>query len=84
MKRTFKNILLTIVAILMLVIIVVGCYLEYVIFQYYRIEDKRVLEIVDKNHNALDISKELSISTYNIGFGAYDQSYSFFIYERWY
>jgi endonuclease/exonuclease/phosphatase family metal-dependent hydrolase/uncharacterized protein YxeA len=80
-KRTLKNILLSIVALLMVVIIVVGCYLEYVIFQYYRIEDNKVLEIVDRNDNLLDINNSYTISTYNIGFGAYEQDYSFFMDE---
>ena len=81
MKRIIKNVTLSLIAILMVVIIVVGCYLEYVILQYYRIDDNINLEIIDRNQNSLDLSREYKISTYNIGFGAYNQEYSFFMDE---
>ena len=68
-------------ALLMIIIIVVGCYLEYVIFQYYRIEDNKQLQVIDKNNNELDINDTFTIATYNIGFGAYSQDYSFFMDE---
>jgi len=80
-NKVLKNILLWFTAILMVLIIIVGCYLEYVIFQYYRIEDEMELEITDGNANILDKNRVYSISTYNIGFGAYDQDYSFFMDE---
>ncbi len=80
-KKLLKNIGLGFIALLMIIIIVVGCYLEYVILQYYRIEDKKNLEIVDRNENILDMNKSYTISTYNIGFGAYEQEYSFFMDE---
>ena len=79
MNKVLKRILLSVVALLMVVILVVGGYLEYVILQYYRIEDKATLEVVDHNENVLDIDKNYTISTYNIGFGAYEQEYSFFM-----
>lgn len=80
-KKVFKNIALSIIALLMVIIIIVGCYLEYVIIQYYRIEDKKNLDVVDNSSLSLNLQDTYTISTYNIGFGAYEQSYSFFMDE---
>lgn len=80
-SKVFSHIWRSLVALLMVLIIVVGCYLEYVILQYYRIEDEKILTIEDRNSNVLDLNETYSIATYNIGFGAYDQSYSFFMDE---
>lgn len=80
-KSVLGHVIRSLLAIIMIIIIIVGCYLEYVIFQYYRIEDKQELAIVDRNSNSLDMSKTYSISTYNIGFGAYNHDYSFFMDE---
>ena len=80
-KKVWGHIIRSALALLMIVIIVVGCYLEYVVCQYYRIEDKQALHIEDRSSLGLDISKTYTISTYNIGFGAYEQDYSFFMDE---
>lgn len=80
-KRILKNIGLGFIAFLMVIIIVVGCYLEYVIFQYYRIDDEIQLDIIDNSDGVLDLNKTYTVSTYNIGFGAYDHEYSFFMDE---
>ena len=61
-NKVFKNILLWFVAFLMVLIIIVGCYLEYVILQYYRIEDKQELEIHDRNSNQLSLNNVYSIA----------------------
>lgn len=81
MKKVLPHILRSLIALIMVIIIIVGCYLEYVILQYYRIEDEQVLVIEDRNSNVIDLEKTYSISTYNIGFGAYEPSYSFFMDE---
>ena len=80
-KRILKNVGLGFIAFLMIMIIVVGCYLEYVILQYYRIDDEIQLDIIDNSNGALALNKTYTVSTYNIGFGAYDQEYSFFMDE---
>ena len=80
-KTVWGHIIRSVLALLMIVIIVLGCYLEYVVCQYYRIEDKQVLVIEDRTSLSLDMSKTYTISTYNIGFGAYEQDYSFFMDE---
>lgn len=66
-------------------ILVAGGYLSYVSIQFYRIEDNLDLTsgIIHSNNSidSKDINSgtELSILSYNIGFGAYDQDYDFFM-----
>lgn len=78
-KLVLKRVLLSLVCVLLVFIIVVGCYLEYVILQYYRIEDHKTLEIHDNSELKINVNDEFTITTYNIGFGAYDRDYSFFM-----
>ena len=46
---------------------------------YYRIEDDLSLEVINNQNTILEKDTEYSVLTYNIGFGAYDQDYSFFM-----
>ena len=64
------------IVLISLVLVVVG-YLAYVLISYYRIEDNLELEIENNQETLLDLNKEYTITTYNIGFGAYEQNYSF-------
>ena len=66
------------IVLISLVLVVVG-YLAYVLISYYRIEDNLELEIENNQEAVLDLNKEYTITTYNIGFGAYEQNYSFFM-----
>ena len=77
--RIIKKILIvagTIIGVLLLVVII---YLLYVIISYHRIEDNQVLDINNKSTLALSGDEEYTISSYNIGFGAYCQDYTFFL-----
>lgn len=77
-----KKIFVSLAIILSIIILLVGGYLGYVILQYYRIDDIVNLEI-DRNNdnNVISLNREYTISTYNIGFGAYNHDYSFFMDE---
>ena len=74
--------LISVGATLGLIILIVIGYVGYVTFSYYRIGDK---ELTIKNNQTVAIAqsdigtKEFSITTYNIGFGAYERDYSFFM-----
>ncbi|MPM71817.1 hypothetical protein SDC9_118788 [bioreactor metagenome] len=61
-----------------LIIFVVG-YIAYMQINYYRIEDNQSLEITNNKKENLKTGKNYSAVTYNIGFGAYDHDYSFFM-----
>ncbi|MEE0880980.1 MAG: endonuclease/exonuclease/phosphatase family protein, partial [Turicibacter sp.] len=54
-------------------------YIVYMNSSYYRIEDDLSLEVINNQNLILEKDTEYSIMTYNIGFGAYDQEYSFFM-----
>lgn len=82
MKKVIKGILI-IVAVLLLVL---GGYLGYLIFGYYRLPDGLTLEVKTSGTDTdfrddfkLEKGGEYSIMTYNTGFGAYTSDYSFFM-----
>lgn len=54
-------------------------YLIYVVLSYHRVEDNLTLQIEDNASSAVPVNAELSLLTYNIGFGAYSADYSFFM-----
>lgn len=80
MKKWLKGTLIGIGSLLGIIILTVGSYALYVVFQYNRIEDNLPLEIKNNQENELvTINEAYDISTYNIGFGAYSPSFSFFM-----
>lgn len=54
-------------------------YIAYVVLNYYRIEDYKKVEGSNLQNTFLKHNGNYSIVTYNIGFGAYDQDYTFFM-----
>ena len=77
MKKMFRGIS---VVVLSLILLVVG-YVVYMQSNYYRIEDNLSLKVDNNREVMLRVDKDYSAVTYNIGFGAYDQKYSFFMDE---
>ena len=76
-----KTILKVIAIILAVIILIVGGYLIYVFASYHRIEDNKQLTI-DKRGDTIgkaSVNETYSIMSYNIGFGAYESDYSFFM-----
>ena len=61
------------------VIVLVGGYIGYVAKQYYRIEDNLALSCNNNQHAQVKTGREYTISTFNIGFGAYNHDFSFFM-----
>ncbi len=76
MKKFLKVALL----IICIAVVIIGGYVGYVAIQYYRIEDNLNLEVT---HNAskdkVSIGESYTITTYNIGFGAYSPDFDFFM-----
>ena len=72
---------LTVVAIIIAVIMVISLsYIAYVFISYSRIEDYQVLDVSGKGASpTIEIGKELTVTSYNIGFGAYSEDYTFFM-----
>lgn len=64
---------------LLTIIIIFGSYMLYLIFQYNRIDDVVLLDIATPQAAVLMQDTDYTAVTYNIGFGAYDPEYSFFM-----
>lgn len=79
MKKTLKNILKAALLIAAALVTVALVYALYVIITYSRIDDETELEVANNTTLTLRDNKEYTIVTYNVGFGAYSPSYSFFM-----
>ena len=79
MREVLKKFLIVVLSLFLLLVILVCSYMVYMNSSYYRIEDDLSLEVINNQKISLEKDTEYSILTYNIGFGAYDQEYSFFM-----
>ncbi len=75
MKKLFKGI----ISLILLLVVVVAAYVLYLQFNFYRIEDNKVLNVDNNMSDTLKTGQTYRALTYNIGFGAYSQEYSFFM-----
>ncbi len=75
----WKILLKTLISLVCIVIIIVGGYVIYLSAQYYRIEDYTAVAVSNNQTAKLLLGETYSIGTYNIGFGAYGQDFSFFM-----
>ncbi len=78
-KKAFKIVGISLLCVILTIVLIVGGYIAYLSIQFYRIPDNQTLAINTPQSNTLAIGTQYSISTYNIGFGAYSQDYSFFM-----
>ena len=76
---TVKKVIFSICAVLLAVIVAAVSYILYVVFSYYRLEDNLQLEISGESKTTVPVGEKLTLVTYNIGFGAYSDDYSFFM-----
>ncbi len=74
-----KTVILVICATLAALILLAASYLLYVVCSYHRVEDHLPLSIEGDAKEAIPVESELTLLTYNIGFGAYGPDYSFFM-----
>jgi len=79
MKRSLKLVLTILGAILLLLVLFVGGYVLYMQLNYYRIEDNTALEVANPSDATLESGTTYKALTYNIGFGAYNHDFSFFM-----
>lgn len=78
MKKKTKRILITLGILVMIPILCIGGYVGYMSVQYYRIDDHTAVE-TENNPQVIASGTQFSIATYNIGFGAYNHDFSFFM-----
>lgn len=83
MKKPVKITLITLASLLGVVLLVAGSYVGYVALSYNRIEDDQPLNVVHQadEQSFVKVDTNYSITSYNIGFGAYSQDYTFFLDE---
>lgn len=80
MKKAIKITAIVLACIIGLAILIVAGYVIYVAAQYYRIEDNIALEVSgNAQHEKVALHTDYTITTYNLGFGAYSPEYSFFM-----
>jgi endonuclease/exonuclease/phosphatase family metal-dependent hydrolase len=83
--KALKRTLLVVLTFLLVIILVVGGYVGYVALSYYRIPDNLKLSVdaVGVNGAAatqkVHVGQQYTAMTYNIGFGAYNHPFSFFM-----
>ena len=75
-----KRILKILLIVLIILILVIAGYVVYVFASYHRAEDNITLEVEGKaQESALPVCRTLTAVTYNLGFGAYSDDFSFFM-----
>ncbi len=62
-----------------LVVAIALTYVLYVVLSYRRIDDHQVLTVEDSGERMLDVGQTFTALSWNIGFGAYSDTYSFFM-----
>lgn len=79
MGKVFKKIAVILAILAGVLVLAVGGYVLYVVLQYSRIEDNYMLEVSGGAEESMPVGENLTALTYNIGFGAYEPSFSFFM-----
>lgn len=74
-----KKIIKSLCVALSVILLVALGYILYVVFSYHRIDDNLILDVSKEATDNAPVNTELSLITYNIGFGAYSADYSFFM-----
>lgn len=79
MIKSIKIFAWTLTALISLVTLFVIGYVIYMSVNYYRIDDFQAIETNNLRTEVLKLSEEYTALTYNIGFGAYNHEFSFFM-----
>ena len=76
MKKFWK----TLLRVVLVVLLIVVCYVAYVFLDYHRIADNQTLDVYEQEPQpTAETGREYSVLTWNIGFGAYEDDYGFFM-----
>lgn len=77
--RILRRVGFVLACIALALVLLLGGYVLYLMLQYSRIEDNAPLTVTTPQSAALKQGERYTAVTYNIGFGAYDPEYSFFM-----
>lgn len=69
----------TLLSIVLLLAVAVGGYVIYMQANYYRIKDHTALAVENNQQAAVVAGTAYTVTTYNVGFGAYEPAYTFFM-----
>ncbi len=81
MKKFLKFLLKFVLILILAVVVIAGGYFAYLMISYHRIEDHLKLEVDKKTSFVVsaEVGEEYKILSYNVGFGAYESDYDFFM-----
>ncbi|HMM06628.1 MAG TPA: endonuclease/exonuclease/phosphatase family protein [Clostridiales bacterium] len=74
-----KKIIGSIVMVLAVILLLIGGYVAYVFIDYSRVEDHLALTVENNRELGLTTGEEFSLITWNLGFGAYSDDFTFFM-----
>ena len=74
-----KKVLKIVLCVLLALALIVGGYVAYVFIDYHRIGDNIPLEVTDNQTATAEAGKAYKIVSWNMGFGAYESDYGFFM-----
>lgn len=74
--KKFLKILLAVIAAILLIVLV---YVAYVLISYYRLDDNLALTVENAKAGAVETGRQYKLLSWNIGFGAYEDDYDFFM-----
>lgn len=78
-KKFLRILLKSVIALFLVVVILTLSYVAYVFIDYKRIEDNLNLEVNNNTIEYIPVNENLKALSYNIGFCAYTQDFSFFM-----
>ena len=78
-KSVLKTILKVVGIVLLAIILIAAGYFAYVFIQYHRIPDNQVLNVENPKSEKAKTEEEYRMVSFNIGFGAYEQDFGFFM-----
>ena len=79
MNKVIKKTFISLLFVLLAIVVIVGGYCGYIIISYDRIGDVALDINSNATNQTLKVGQTYSATTYNIGFGAYSQDYTFFL-----
>jgi len=74
-----KKLLKFVLCVLLALVVIVGAYFAYVFISYHRLGDNIPLAVTNKQTGEAQADQAYRIMSWNIGFGAYESDYGFFM-----
>ena len=75
----FRKLLKALLVLLLALVVLVGAYVAYVFIAWHRIPDGQTLAVENRGDRRLQAGQVCRIISWNIGFGAYEDDYGFFM-----